>query len=610
MAKRIEDLLNEIKPQDIVSILKKKFNVEKIDRFFEVREYNYSGRALKVDAANSLLMKFQTLQSDFEETKVYSPAYQLLFLFDLNAETEFKHHLLNELLSICRIGNVTRTLIWSTTKLDEDVVQALKNHKADVLHIGASDIRRVGTISNFFPDLSRDYDYVVVLNKLADLMIRRLKKLFHLILSEIAAPVYNKLYGKTKVATKAVMEFEEEILKELVKKMQREGENQLAVDVGCGTGRHSFILANSFQMVHAFDFSLEMIKVAGDDKKVRGLTNIAFTVADFEYEEVSQESEFYGSADLVIASFGMGSFIEDTDKMLRRFYGWLKPGGNLFLSFYNENSIVLRMAPNWRDTSLSAHLDIDNNILRVELTPKIVFNIYCKPYSKTTYSEINRIFAIDCIYTYPTTMALLPNSLLETESAAKFFRYVDKTIAAGKEQALGHYVIVVAHKPNEIPTGYENVLDLLMGKQCEYEILEHNPVFSIEDVIREIGYFPGCMIKTVILKDKDTNELLSVCIPSEKKVDMSGMALLLGAGPDQIKLAPDKEITKLGFPIGGIAPFGFKPDLRIRRIVDKRIRNIPCDWLYMGIGDNKKTLKIRKDDFLRVIEDYEELELA
>jgi len=263
-----------------------------------------------------------------------------------------------------------------------------------------------------------------------------------------------------------------------------------------------------------------------------------------------------------------------------------------------------------RAAAESAHLDVDNNILRVELTPKIVFNIYCKPYSKTTYSEINRIFAIDSIYTYPTTMALLPNSLLESESAAKFFRYVDKTIAAGKEHALGHYVIVVAHKPNEIPTGYENVLDLLAGESCQYEILEHNPVFSIEDVIREIGYFPECMIKTVILKDKSTNELLSVCIPAEKKVDINRVAAFLGTDPNLIKLALEKEIIRLGFPIGGIAPFGFKADLRIRKLVEKRIRNASCDWFYMGIGDNKKTLKIRKDDFLRVIEDYEELELA
>ena len=146
----------------------------------------------------------------------------------------------------------------------------------------------------------------------------------------------------------------------VIKKIKKQN-RKIAVDIGCGTGRHSFILSKEFESVYGIDFSPKMIEVAERKKRERDINNIKFSIADLEYEEISDERNFYGKVDLIVASFGMGSFMEDTPKMLRGFYDWLKPGGYLFLSFYNGNSILENIVPNWRDTSLSAHLDIDNN---------------------------------------------------------------------------------------------------------------------------------------------------------------------------------------------------------------------------------------------------------
>ena len=64
---------------------------------------------------------------------------------------------------------------------------------------------------------------------------------------------------------------------------------------------------------------------------------------------------------MIVASFDLGSFIEDTATMMRRFHGWLREGGIAVLSFYNSRTILLEVTPNWRDTSLAAHLDTETS---------------------------------------------------------------------------------------------------------------------------------------------------------------------------------------------------------------------------------------------------------
>jgi len=645
-ARSPEEILKSVKPQDLVNILKKKFEVEKLSRFFEVKDYRFSRTILDLDSSNSLLLEFRTLQGSppegressgagvREEVRPSRPAaisqkqkqsksqletdlavgaisppspYKLLFILGLQNDADFSLHLLNEIGTISNVGNISRIVILSLKRLDVDVIQILKEKKADVVYIDPPRPKDIKSITNFIPISTDDYEYVVVSNVLADLVFKRLKKLFHLVLSEIAAPSYNEFYGKTKAATKAIMDYEEEILDRMVRRAKNEGKNHTAVDVGCGTGRHSFVLADAFEFVYAFDFSPAMIEEAKREKTKRNKTNIFFGETDIEYEEVADEDKFYGTVDLITASFGMGSFIEDTAKMLRRYYDWLKPGGYLFLSFYNKDSILLRLIPNWRDTSLSAHLDLDNETLRVELNPQTIFHIYCKPFDDTTRSEINGIFNIEEISTYPTTMALLPNSLLENEYALEFFRYVDKSLATDKRYGLGHYVIVAAHKPEVTLTGYSNVMTILENMGCAYEILEHGPVLSIEDVLREIGGPPECMVKTVIFKVKRDDSFVSVSLLAEKRVGKEIMADLLREKEYRIKFAPEKEVIKLGFPVGGIAPFGFETGSIARMFIDRNIRNSTCEWFYMGVGDNRKTLKIRREDLLRIVSSYEDI---
>jgi hypothetical protein len=39
-------------------------------------------------------------------------------------------------------------------------------------------------------------------------------------------------------------------------------------------------------------------------------------------------------------------------------------------------------------------------------------------------------------------------------------------------------------------------------------------------------------------------------------------------------------------------------------VIDTGLRKLKSAWLYMGVGDNKKTLKIDRAAFIRIVEHY------
>jgi ubiquinone/menaquinone biosynthesis C-methylase UbiE len=448
-----------------------------------------------------------------------------------------------------------------------------------------------------------------MINLIAERLIKRLRKMFHLVLSEIAAPIYEAYYSNAKIATREFMEFEEEKLNKLVKKLKVQGRNGIAIDVGCGTGRHTFPLSRHFETVFAYDFSPNMINEANKIRKDNDIRNIFFLINDFEYEKLIDENRFYGECDLIVASFGMASFIEDTSSMLRRFYDWLKPGGYIFLSFYNGDAVTFNVTPSWSNASLAAQIDRDNNSLEVHLTPKTRFNIFCKVFDTGVEGAINRIFNVEAIVTYPMVMAILPNNLLENEFARSSFVAADRALADTQNSSHGYYTMVVAQKSDREIYGYTNVERILQMCNADYEMIQHAPVLSFEDVKKEIGYFPKCMIKTILINARKIDRFIAVLLQAEKRLDMDKLAELLGVNRYHINFASEKEILTIGFPLGGIAPFGFESNDNILKFVDTGIITHRCKWLYTGTGDNRKTLKIKRQDFLKIIADYRQEEL-
>jgi SAM-dependent methyltransferase/prolyl-tRNA editing enzyme YbaK/EbsC (Cys-tRNA(Pro) deacylase) len=627
------NVLEQLKIKDVSFVLKKNFEAEKMDKFFTVDEnFTFGGTDLMLDKSNSIKLNFKTAGGLGD--------YKLLLILALNQEENFSHRLITDFQKILD-DDTDKIVLWSMKKLPVDTLQSLKTQLINVVYLEPKEIEDIKMISNFFPIYSQDYNYPVTLNKLCNQLVKRLKKLFHIVLSEIAAPIYDKEYGTdANLGTKAIMEFEEVILNSVVGKINyaKDGKGKkIAIDVGCGTGRHSFIIAENFDFdkIYGFDFSPKMIEQANKTKKKKKeeaktedikkkFNNVIFSVADLEYEDIHYENDFKGKVDLVVASFGMGSFIEDTAKILRRYHQWLKPGGKIILSFYNKNSIILQITPNWRDTSLAAHIDMENSTLQVKLSEDILFQIFCKPFDKDIESIIRRVFDIEKVFSYPTTMALLPNSLLKNKKAFQIFSKIDLGISEDKNYGVGHYILVVGTKPEDEQLGnlrFDRILERLQKSSAKFEIIEHDLVLSVEDVKRVVGIKDEkMMLKTIVFRIKDTKnkpfKYIAVVLQADKKVLKDKILEYikvkfpsLEISKDHSKIATEREIIQLGFSIGGISPLGFFDEDDFVKIIDEDLQNTELDYFFMGAGDNRKTLKLAKEDFENLTVDFEKMRM-
>jgi prolyl-tRNA editing enzyme YbaK/EbsC (Cys-tRNA(Pro) deacylase)/SAM-dependent methyltransferase len=595
-------------PTDLVNALHHRFDVEHISKYFKSNEYSFSGATLKISPQNSILIEFASLQAEYPQFYA-AKQYRLLLLFSLQNTKTISNDLTLELDNIRRKDNIDRIVLWSCIEHRASTLHSLKAAHIDVISIAERDVAATSSITHYVPIPDKDHNYALALNLAADLVLKRLKKMFHLVLSEVAAPIYDQLYAKQKVATDEMMRFEERLVRDIVQRFLPDKDTRkIAVDVGCGTGRHTIPLAKWFERVYAFDFSPLMIIAAEKKKAAADLKNVLFSVADMEYESIRDEGQFVfegaGQVDLIVASFGLGSFIEDTAGMIRRFHGWMKDDALLLLSFYNPQTIISEITPNWRDTSLAAHLDVETNTLRVELSPKTVFHIYCKPYSTEIQKLVTESFSLQQITTFPTLMALMPNSLLQSGKAIGLFRFIDETLADHKDYKFGHYVTIVARKEGKHSAGgHQRVLSVLAEIGAKYKLFSHPPVVSTDDVRRHIQMGDGLPVKTLLFRRQDDRKLIVLVLPARLRVNTKALAAKIGVR--RLVFGTDRDVLATGFPLGGIAPFAFSPETVEKCYIHAGIGNTDTEWIYTGSGDNTKTLKISKSDFMKLLADYE-----
>ncbi|CAN8012671.1 unnamed protein product [Ixodes pacificus] len=114
------------------------------------------------------------------------------------------------------------------------------------------------------------------------------------------------------------------LIDRIVKFVTEKASPQLAVDIGCGPGTSSGVLAPHFQQVHAYDVSEAQIEEAKANNRIANLT---YGVADAE-----AIPEANGSAQLITASQCAHWF--DLDKFYAEAERVLSPGGVLALYGY------------------------------------------------------------------------------------------------------------------------------------------------------------------------------------------------------------------------------------------------------------------------------------
>lgn len=95
------------------------------------------------------------------------------------------------------------------------------------------------------------------------------------------------------------------------------------VEIGCGTGKNTALLARIADRVHAIDFAPQMIRRA---RELPGLGNVAFTIADVTRPWPCPK----GSADLVTCNLVL-EHVADLGHIVREARCALADGGRLFV---------------------------------------------------------------------------------------------------------------------------------------------------------------------------------------------------------------------------------------------------------------------------------------
>ena len=109
---------------------------------------------------------------------------------------------------------------------------------------------------------------------------------------------------------------------------------QVAAEFGCGTGRVSSLLAGSVKRLHAFDFTLSMLRQAQKNGYLHGWKNVSFALADSRRMPVASgwaDFAIEGWAFLQIAVWHPDDWQDQLGRALAEMHRIVRPGGKLIL---------------------------------------------------------------------------------------------------------------------------------------------------------------------------------------------------------------------------------------------------------------------------------------
>lgn len=141
------------------------------------------------------------------------------------------------------------------------------------------------------------------------------------------------------------------------------------------------------------------------------------------------------------------------------------------------------------------------------------------------------------------------------------------------------------------------VLKLLKNLNIEYNIIEHDPVYTVEEAEHIENMIDGIGCKNLFLKDKKSYYLY--ILKEDKKADLKELRSKLNIG--RLTFAREKELNdKLKLKRGSVTPMGIINDnSSIILLIDKQLKN---NTILVHPNINTATISIRYDDLIKYIE--------
>lgn len=138
---------------------------------------------------------------------------------------------------------------------------------------------------------------------------------------------------------------------------------------------------------------------------------------------------------------------------------------------------------------------------------------------------------------------------------------------------------------------FEKIKDLLEKRKVEYELLEHEPVFTSEEASRIRGTNMNEGAKSLLLKFK--SNFVLVVVPGDSRLSMKKLRKYIHDGKSRFA-RPEEVIDIMGCEIGACYPVGSV--ISIRTIVDPIFEK--GEYIAFNPGVHDRTIRMKWKDYL------------
>ena len=141
----------------------------------------------------------------------------------------------------------------------------------------------------------------------------------------------------------------------------------------------------------------------------------------------------------------------------------------------------------------------------------------------------------------------------------------------------------------------KKVYEALDKMKIKYEVVEHEPVYTMEDMDRLGLTKKGTLCKNLFLRDSKGKRHFLVTADENTKVDLKALSKKLGAG--NLSFASEERLEKyLGLKQGSVTPFGLMNDTdnAVEFFIDKSLSK--CKSLGIHPLENTATVFLSYKD--------------
>jgi len=140
----------------------------------------------------------------------------------------------------------------------------------------------------------------------------------------------------------------------------------------------------------------------------------------------------------------------------------------------------------------------------------------------------------------------------------------------------------------------ENIIEKMKKYRIDYDVVEHEPVFTNPGMAEALGVNESQTVKSLVLTTKEKKTVVFV-MPGDKKIDWKAAAKT--ANTKKVGFADPEEVKELvGCEIGCVPPFGHMTDLPI--YLDGELMHQRS--VYFNPGVHHKSFKVTPRDLKKL----------